>query len=174
MRKPKAVGNQRDGSGLDGFRQRARDRITIQNGACRSITLGVDSDARTSRQKEYEMRRIKYLSFGFAWIAAMGMSHAGIWKLHSNSLPGNMGTIASLQYVTDADGDRLNIQFSTRTGVSDYYYTRLQDFNGDNARYSRFCATLLSIQSTGQTVSDIFIAATGSKAIQGITVGDFF
>lgn len=120
------------------------------------------------------MRRIKYLSFGIALIAAMGMSHAGIWKLHSPNLSGNMGTITSLQYVTDADGDRLNVQFSTKTGPDDYYYTRLQDFNNDNARYSRFCATLLSIQSTGQTVTDIFIAATNSKFIQGITVGPFF
>lgn len=120
------------------------------------------------------MRSIKHLSFGIALIAAMGISHAGIWKLNSNSLPGNMGTITSLQYVTDSAGDRLNIQFSSRTGPTDYYYTRLQDFDGDNARFSRFCATLLSIHSAGQTVSDIYISANGSKFLQGITVGDFF
>ena len=118
------------------------------------------------------MRGIKILAFGLFMLIGCGLARAGgVWKLHSVSAPGNMGTITGIQYVSDADGDRFWVQFS---GSTTPYYTRLQDFGGDNSKFNRMYSGLLTIQTTGQVVTDVFISGQGSNVMLGYNIGNYF
>jgi hypothetical protein len=122
-------------------------------------------------EKEPNLRRSISVLFAMVAFASIGSASADQWRNHSNcSSNAGLGTIQGLQYVSDSNGDRVYIKFA-----SDSFVSRLVDFGSDNARFNRFYSTLLSVQSSGQSVTDIYVADCSSGAImKGLSVGTFW